>query len=59
MPVIDGEGGFIRDYPYILREQGDFAQDVKIVSGYNSEDGSLYTVSSMYKHIGYSDLWAP
>ena len=51
-PVIDGPGGFIPDYPYRLREEEEFAQDVQIMSGYNSEDGSLYTVFSML-HVKY------
>jgi len=44
-PVVDGPGGFIPDMPYLLRERGEFNQDIKLMSGFLSDDGSFYTVA--------------
>ena len=55
-PVVDGPGGFIPDYPHLLRESGDFDENINIMSGYNSEDGSLYTVFSMLLHTILSNV---
>lgn len=46
-PVIDGPGGFLPDHPLTQRENGDFSQ-VPLMSGYNSEDGSIYVIWCQY-----------
>ena len=46
-PVIDGPGRFLPNYPLVQRENGEFSQ-VPLMSGYNSEDGSLYVLACKY-----------
>ena len=51
-PVIDGPGGFIPDHPIYLREQG-LINKVPIMTGFNREDGSLYTLARSYIRYKY------
>jgi hypothetical protein len=42
-PVIDGPGGFIPDFPAVLRDNEQFNK-VPIMSGNTRDDGSLFTL---------------
>ena len=41
-PVVDGEGGFLVDDPWKLRQQGRYNK-VPLISGFNTEDGAYQT----------------
>ena len=43
-PVIDGEGNFMPEDPLTQRAKGEFSP-VPLLSGWNSEDGSVYALA--------------
>jgi carboxylesterase type B len=43
-PIVDGPGGFLPDYPTVIRESGNFVQG-PLITGICRDDGSLYTLA--------------
>ena len=41
-PTVDGTGGMLPDEPFNLRNRSEFNQDVEVMAGHTSEDGSMY-----------------
>ena len=48
IPVVDGPGGFIPDYPLALREKGDIMKG-PIISGINHDECSPYLVVGKHR----------
>ncbi len=49
-PVLDGD--FIPDAPSKLIATGQFARNIPIIQGWNENDGSLFTPSSIMDEVG-------